>query len=242
MVLGYGKTGVLMNWETGFGDFFVDEKAEYGLATSPLTQLNKIQILGSKSNCRPLVSDVMAAGFSGNYISPNFGLGDMAFLSQMTYPQNFSFVSLQLTATSAAFRSRVASLLDAYAYFEFEEGIEEDFTPQVSELIRINALETIQAIKDEILTDRFDPEYVWNILRHLGGINDPRSRSERLLLLQEFLTHSSRWIRDGAALGLILLGESAARVSLQRAIDRERLPDLKADLSKALSYLIAKLE
>ena len=136
--------------------------------------------------------------------------------------------------------SAAQSLLRSYTDFEFEDGMEDDFTPQLTELIRDNAPETIETIRHEITSGRLGPEFSWQILRRLGALDDPPSRRARLSLLQECLSHTSRWIRDGAALGLAFLGDRSAIASLERAVAHESIPDLKDDLSKALKHLAAE--
>lgn len=135
--------------------------------------------------------------------------------------------------------SAAQSLLRSYADFEFEDGMEDDFTPQLTELIHDNAPATIETIRHEITSGRLGPEFSWHILRRLGAIDDHASRQARLSLLQECLFHASRWIRDGAALGLAFLGDRSVIASLERAVARESIPDLKDDLSKALKHLAA---
>ena len=198
-----------------------------------------------------LASTAITVHAVGNFEDMVFGTQVIELkLSRAGSPTNYEQMYEQMKIFLAAYSMRLAyrlpslsaaqSLLRSYAHFKFEDGMEDDFTPHLAKLIRNHTTETVEAIRREIADGRLEPEFVWRILRRLGAIDDPPSRIARLSLLQECLAHTSRWIRDGAGLGLAFLGDRSAIASLERAIDRETIPGLKDDLSKALQHLAAE--
>jgi len=76
------------------------------------------------------------------------------------------------------------------------------------------------------------PVLVSHILRWVGRIKNPPSFEARFNLLVKCLRSPSALIRDGASLGLGLLGSARAIPFLEEAIENEKLPALRSDMEQ----------
>lgn len=81
------------------------------------------------------------------------------------------------------------------------------------------------------------PEAASHSLRWVGRIKDRKTESSRLRLLGRALEAESPVVRDGAALGLALIGDPEMVPVLRRAIARERLVGLRRDMEEVLREL-----
>jgi len=88
-----------------------------------------------------------------------------------------------------------------------------------------------------IQKEDIQPEVIFNTLRFIGRIKDQEIHRSSLRLLERHLDNSSRWVRDGAALGLASLEDVSALPILREAIEKEPIPDLKKDLRRVVRYL-----
>jgi hypothetical protein len=84
------------------------------------------------------------------------------------------------------------------------------------------------------------PAALSHAMRWIARLSDPSSAPERVLMLARSLEAPSDVVRDGAALGLVALGDPAAIFALDAAIDRETNTSLRKDLQQAAAYLRSK--
>jgi hypothetical protein len=88
-----------------------------------------------------------------------------------------------------------------------------------------------------ILAKDIDEEVASEALRWLGRMEDTKSYSKRLWLLERGLASPSPIIRDGAALGLASLDDRHAIPYLRLAVEREELDELRFNLGQVLDQL-----
>jgi len=162
--------------------------------------------------------------------------------ASFTEKGSYSFyISVRRIQPIESLSKEVVSLLQKYKDSDFEENIEEDLSNNLLNNLENDPESTINSINKELLSEDYQPEFVWNLLQFIGAINHPKSIKLRMSFLQNYLSNSSRWIRDGAAIGLVLLGDISAVNSLLRAAERENIADLAKDLRNA-AYKLRSLE
>lgn len=120
---------------------------------------------------------------------------------------------------------------------EFEDGLESEFLLRLKDIVLDRRQEAIQAISTIVTSNFQRPEVIAETLQLLGDIDDPSTYRERLTLLENSLSNASRWIRDGAALGIASMNDPHAIAPLQTAAANEEIKDLKDDLMKVLKKL-----
>ncbi len=134
-------------------------------------------------------------------------------------------------------RSKIEALFNSYADGEFEDGMDKEFVEELGALIFGYNTKAVNAIADIVATNTANPEVVSEALCSLGQFRHPRSYRARLFLLERSLRSPSRWIRDGAALGLASMKDIHAVPYLREAIRNEQIPDLRKDLELVLDSL-----
>ena len=120
---------------------------------------------------------------------------------------------------------------------EFEFGMENDFVKALEEEVAQYNMLAIECIAHVILEREAHPEVASEALRWLGSIDHPESRQLRLKLLETCLQDPSRWVRDGAALGLDVIGDRHAIPALKAAVAQESIQELRKDLASVLRRL-----
>lgn len=131
----------------------------------------------------------------------------------------------------------IYDLFESYAHVEFEDGMDNGFVDELTDLIIKYGRKAVYAIVDIVAGKVAKPQLISEALRWLGLIKHPASYKERLYLLEVSLRSPSRWIRDGAALGLASLNDINAIPYLREAIDREQILDLRKDMELVLERL-----
>jgi len=95
----------------------------------------------------------------------------------------------------------------------------------------------IKAI-EEIAADKRSNEYaVSEILKQIGDINDLKSYTQRLRLLEKNLFSYSPQIRDGANLGLACMDNPSSLPAFKKAYENEENKLLKKFLKKTILQL-----
>jgi len=115
------------------------------------------------------------------------------------------------------------------------EGIE--FKSEFTRLLRQGGKTALHIIKKIIDTESANPEALSSALEVIGEYSDPETYEERFRLMVSALKSTSRWIRDGASIGLAALGDIRALEFIEKAISAEPVSDLKEDLEGVLAYL-----
>ncbi len=132
---------------------------------------------------------------------------------------------------------RVRAWLESGEEQVFEDGMESDFSRELGELIRRYGNKTVDSLGILILSEQASGEEAEEALRWLGDIDDPPTNERRRWLLEQSLRCSSRYVRDGAALGLSSLNDSRSLPLLKEAVEREEIRELREDLQKIVMEL-----
>lgn len=134
-------------------------------------------------------------------------------------------------------RFKIEALFNSYADEQFEDGMDNEFVHELTALVIRYDTKAVNCIADRIAMNRANPQVISEALRWLGQIRHPVSHRSRLSLLEGNLRSPSRWIRDGAALGLASMKDTHAVPYLREAIRKEQIPDLRDDLELVLDTL-----
>ena len=123
----------------------------------------------------------------------------------------------------------------------FEDGMESDFSRELVSLVEKYGNLAMSEISYLITCSRVDEEVAREALRWLGRIDDASTHGWRLWVLEKSLSSKSPVVRDGAALGLVYMGDAHAMQYIKKAIEQETIAELRYDLQGALKELEASL-
>ena len=119
----------------------------------------------------------------------------------------------------------------------FEDGYESDFSNQLKLYIFRYGKLAIDVINHYFVAESVNKEVLSESLRVIGRIKHQQTYRDRLWLLEHGLFNASSCIRDGAIIGLSSLNSKDAIRTLQVAIEREKIPELRQDMEQALMNL-----
>lgn len=128
-------------------------------------------------------------------------------------------------------------MLEGLVAEELEDGMTASLGSKLFLLVSKYGEPAILAIASIISSGKIAPEVISHTLRWLGRMNHPATLRRRLWLLKNCLLSSSAIVRDGAALGLAVLGSPLAIPALRAAIKRERFRGLRRDMEQILELL-----
>jgi len=123
----------------------------------------------------------------------------------------------------------------------FEDGMESDFSRELVSVVKKYRNLAMSEISYLITCGRADEEVASEALRWLGRIDDESTHGWRLWVLEKSLSSKSPVVRDGAALGLVYMGDAHAMQYIKKAIEQETIAELRYDLQGALKELEASL-
>lgn len=123
----------------------------------------------------------------------------------------------------------------------FDEGMDSNFSRKLLDFVARYADTAVEAMIGAYDANAFDSDVLAETLRWLGRIQQPASHEKRRWLLERALTHRFARVRDGALIGLSLLGDPAAAPSVRHALSRERVLDLREDLMHLLNHFMSEL-
>jgi HEAT repeat protein len=120
---------------------------------------------------------------------------------------------------------------------DFDAGVESRFSRRLSFLLTRYGSAAIRPIEQMIASQRVSDQVKWEALRVLGQVDSPSTYDQRLRILQRRLLDPSRWVRDGAALGLSWMEDPAAIPALEKAIAQEPTHELRRNLTVLVQHL-----
>jgi len=124
----------------------------------------------------------------------------------------------------------------------FEDGMETDFSRGLVSLVEKYGKLAMGEISYLITCGRVAEEVASEALRWLARIDDVSTYGWRLWVLEKSLSSKSPVVRDGAALGLVSMGDVHAIQYIRKAIDQETIAELLYDLQEALKELEISLD
>lgn len=122
-------------------------------------------------------------------------------------------------------------------YEDFEFGRESEFVRLLESEIVEHGATAIQAIARLILTHQVDARVAGEALRWLGRLDYAQSYHLRFNLLTQSLRDPSRWVRDGAVLGLYEMKDRRSIPVLEAAIKTEPIGEMRRDMADVLRRL-----
>ncbi len=142
-----------------------------------------------------------------------------------------------LQAGTQAVTIDAQACLDVVEVEELEDGMTLELGERIEYLAKTHGVAGITALSIILSSGSMSPETVSHTLRWIGRINGPKTLDARVKLLTTSLESQSPIIRDGAALGLGVLGSQQAIPSIQKAIEQEKIKELKKDMRRVLEKL-----
>lgn len=113
----------------------------------------------------------------------------------------------------------------------------DDLNAEVEDLIMDSGEATVVCVGSMVFSHDVGPRAASEALKALGQVEHAPSRAVRRAILVRGLKSPVARVRDGAALGLVSLGDPAAIDDLRRAVGAEPLSTLQEDLRQALREL-----
>ena len=136
----------------------------------------------------------------------------------------------------------IAHLFELARELYFEDGMETDFSRELISLVKKYGNLAMGEISYLITCGRVDEEVASEALRRLALIDDASTYGWRLWVLEKSLSSKSPVVRDGAALGLVSMGDAHALQYISKAIEQETIGELRYDLQGALKELEVSLD
>ena len=112
----------------------------------------------------------------------------------------------------------------------FEVGIESKFARALGNLLAVNPDKVLSSLEERVLSSECDSEVIAETMRWAGELELEHVRDTVVALLCTGLQHASSLVRDAAALSLGNLEGPSAIGYLERAIEHETVPELRADI------------
>lgn len=164
--------------------------------------------------------------------------GEQAWTAEVSPEEHLAFEGSTVQSEGQIrMDSYIKALFEAATQYVFEDGMDSEFSKELTRLVRQYGNAAIDVMAYLTLSGTVNVEVTSEALRSLGEIHHPQSHMYRLRLLEKGLRSSSCWVRDGAVLGLAFLNDSLAIPHLKKAIQQEQVEELREDMGKVLSQL-----
>ena len=134
-------------------------------------------------------------------------------------------------------RDRVERSCQAAREEHFEDGMESQFSRELTNLINGRGDAAVEALAELIHSNSISEEVAAEALRWLGLMERGPAYSKRRWLLEDCLTNKSVKVRDGAVLGLAFLDDPHAIPYLKDAIRLETRDWIRRGMQQALAQL-----
>lgn len=119
----------------------------------------------------------------------------------------------------------------------FEDGMENRTSQALEVFISEYSVAGVQDLGCRLQAESMNQGVAADVVRVLGQLEHPPSRSERLYTASCLLYSELPLARDSAALALADINDPASVPELERAIDNEPIPALRADMQLALDQV-----
>ena len=120
---------------------------------------------------------------------------------------------------------------------QFEVGVDSQFSKGLQQLYKYNSVAVMRSLKTRLNNGNADSELSAEVLRWASRLESDEIRNSVVDLLSIGLQSASSLVRDTAALSLASLEEASAISQLQRALEREKVPELREDLQDLIESL-----
>lgn len=133
--------------------------------------------------------------------------------------------------------NEITKLLSWGSDIEFEQGMENDFTRALENMVLMFENLAIEMLNDSIKQRKFNEDLISEIAQYLGIITDEKTHFKRRLLLTQLLKSDSNYIRYGAVIGLENLDDPKAIPNIKEAIYKEEFEPLKIEMMEIADIL-----
>lgn len=154
-----------------------------------------------------------------------------------TAPNDVQLTWASFETSPDTFSSAVVRTLSLADFVEFEDGIENEFTIQIIDLVKQHGRAAVEALAAAIFRPDVRPEVIAQTLLCFARIDDEPTVQARARALRRGLLSRSAVVRDAATVGIAATKDTLADPDLVSAIAREKIRGLKEDMQGALSYL-----
>lgn len=137
------------------------------------------------------------------------------------------------------FASAIEQTFALANWTEFEDGIENEFTRRLANLVKAGGSLLVEQLGIEIRNRNISPSVVAQTVLCVSRINDQSTLPVRSQFVRRALRSSSDEVRDAAAIGIATMKDTLAQDDLAAAIDQENNPELKVDMESVMSYLLS---
>ncbi len=150
--------------------------------------------------------------------------------------------SIQQRELTRYVENTIDRLFESARELYFEDGMGTYFSRELVSLIKKYGNLAMAEISYLITYGRIDEEVASEALRWSARIDDASTYGWRLWVLEKGLSSKSPVVRDGAALGLVSMGDAHALQYMRKAIEQETITELRYDLQEALKELEVSLD
>jgi len=169
--------------------------------------------------------------------SGSLGSSEIASIQPPTYITDRELDEAWVKNQIARLHAEIIGCFSGIMAGEIEDGMSNDLGERIKNLLNEHKDLAVHLFGAIVHSQQVPEDVLSHALRWMGRIKHEETFHDRLWLLRSCLRSPSPIIRDGAALGIAASGSRQAISSLQQAIDRERLPSLRADLIQVLKEL-----
>jgi len=154
-----------------------------------------------------------------------------------SYGENIESSTVE-SSTSQLLATQATSIFINAKEEIFEDGMESEFSRNLSGFIVSYGQLAMEAVIDLFLSNSVNTEVASEALRILGRLRHRATYRERLWLLERCLLYSPfARVRDGALLGLSFANDKLAIHPLKSAIEKESVLELRHDMERVLTHL-----
>lgn len=206
-------------------------------AVTALTAIRGLPLVSARSG-RVLTASALAGAFAAGYLAAcDFQNSNALTLSDSAWVEESS------TSADNSFhqRSLLYSIINRVwswaAGEQFEAGIDNSFTLGIRSLIKTFGSVAVDALAEHIRGHLSSEEMVIEALKAIGDSGDRATLVSRMNALITFLKSDRDELREGALLGLELLGERAAVPYLKAASEGENDSFLRREFARVVNAL-----
>lgn len=120
----------------------------------------------------------------------------------------------------------------------FEDGMAGKMSQSLNRFVLQYPVEGIRQLAVRLNSERMNQGIAADVVRALGQMEHKQSHNERVSIAECLLYSKSPLARDAGAVALGDLADQRSIPALQRAVEAEPVPALKADMQASLNELI----
>lgn len=123
---------------------------------------------------------------------------------------------------------------------EFEDGMQSRLGRLVGLLVSKFGNSAVEEMSKYLASHDTSISWAREVLIALGRCNDAKTRARRCSVLEQYLSSDSLLVRDGALIGISLLGDRCSVPALRVAVSKEQIESHKRDIVTAIEELLSE--